>query len=612
MRTTHPPGLKTLFFTEMWERFSYYGMRAILQLFMLAPIAAGGMGLPKSESGPIYAMYTSLVYLMSIPGGWLADNIFGQKRSVLYGGVVIMTGHILLALHGTATFYAGLGCVILGTGLLKPNISAIVGQLYEEKDTRREAGFSIFYMGINLGAFLAPLVCGFMAQSATWQKQLESWGLDPRNSWHWGFGAAAVGMFFGLVQYVITGHRLGTAGAQPAPAKDAAAAASRQMTLWIGVGAFVLVGVVVYVLAKTHPELMTRGNINTAYTYLLFGVVIAFFLRLFMAGDWTPGERNRLIVIAVLFAGAAIFWGVFEQAGSTLTIFADESTDNSIFGHAFPSSWWQSLNAVLIVILAPFFAWLWVALGSRNPSYPTKFGIGLAFVGLGFLALVGGARQWTGIWSDYLANNKTAIVAAAEKYEVELPKNTDEIKVGVVSEIVANARAEIETDLWSAYKISDWSSIRALAAKYEVPLDPAKIGLADVSAVISAAKEKIDDEILPPWKRISLIWLFLCYLLHTIGELCLSPVGLAAMTRLAPARVVGLMMGVWFLASSVGNFLGGSVAGQYDKFELPTLVTMVAMSAFVMALIMFALVRPIRKMMAVAEAEKGTQRASGH
>jgi POT family proton-dependent oligopeptide transporter len=611
MKTTHPPGLRTLFFTEMWERFSYYGMRAILQLFMLAPIAAGGMGLPKSESGPIYAMYTSLVYLMSIPGGWLADNILGQKRSVFWGGVVIMTGHILLAMHGTGTFFAGLGCVILGTGLLKPNISAIVGQLYEPKDTRREAGFSFFYMGINLGAFLAPLVCGWLAQSPTWRQQLESWGLDPRNSWHWGFGAAAVGMFLGLVQYVATGRNLGTAGSEPAPIRDAADAAGRKRTLWIGATVFVLFGLGAFVLARTRPDLVTKSNVNTAYTILLFLVVVLFFMRLFMAGNWTPGERNRLVVIAVLFAGAAIFWGVFEQAGSTLTIFADETTRNAAFGMQFPSSWWQSLNAVLIIVLAPVFAWLWPALGPRNPSYPTKFGIGLAFVGLGFLVLVGGANQWTKIWSDYLATNKDKIVALAKEYEVDVPKNPDDIRVGVVSEIVANAEAKVESQVWKAYETKSFDEIRTIAARHGLTLAEGQLSLANASAAIAAAKTNLHDQLLPKWERISWIWLFLCYLLHTIGELCLSPVGLAAMTRLAPARVVGLMMGVWFLASSVGNFLGGSVAGYYDRFELPTLLTAVAGSAFAMAVVMFILVRPIRRMLAVAEAE-GATRAGGH
>jgi POT family proton-dependent oligopeptide transporter len=603
MPSKHPPGLRTLFFTEMWERFSYYGMRAILTLFMLAPIAAGGMGLPKGEAGTIYAMYTSLVYLLSIPGGWLADNVLGQRRSVLYGGIVIMIGHILLAMHGTATFYAGLGCVILGTGLLKPNISAIVGQLYDQKDTRREAGFSIFYMGINIGAFIAPIVCGhLLAQSPSFQHRLESWGLDPRDSWHWGFGAAAVGMFLGLVQYVLTGRRLGDAGARPAPPRDAAEAVRRQRVLVIGVVAFA--GLVVAVAVV--PEFL-KSN----FKWILLGIVIVFFTRLFTAGNWTRGERNRLVVISVLFAGAAIFWGVFEQAGSTLTIFADESTRNVIFGYQFASAAWQSLNAVLIVLLAPLFSWLWVALGPRNPSYPTKFGVGLAFVGLGFLVLVIGARQWTGIWGDYVAGNKAAIVAAAKEYDVKTPENPDDIRVGVVSEILANARSRLQDGLLRDFADKNWPSIRSAADRYEVSLGEGEITLGDVTQVIKTGKEKIGAELLPPWERVSLIWLFLCYLLHTIGELCLSPVGLAAMTRLAPARVVGLMMGVWFLASSVGNFLGGSVAGYYDRFDLPTLLTAVATSAFAMAVLMFILVMPIRRMMAVAEAE-GPRGAEGH
>jgi amino acid/peptide:H+ symporter len=556
-------------------------------------------------------MYTSFVYLMSIPGGWLADNILGQRKAVFYGGVVIMTGHILLAMHGTLTFYAGLGCVILGTGLLKPNISAVVGQLYEPTDARREAGFSIFYMGINLGAFLSPIVCGWLAQSSTWRHTLEGWGLDPRDSWHWGFGAAAVGMALGLVQFVLTGKRLGTAGLNPAPVRDAADAARRRKTLQIGVTAVLAIVAALVGIALTRSEWLSKSNINTGYTVLLFTVVILFFWRLFGAGQWTRGERNRLITISVLFAGAAIFWGVFEQAGSTLTIFADESTHNAAFGFAFPSSWWQSLNAVLIIALAPFFSWLWISLGDRNPSYPTKFGIGLAFVGLGFLALVGGAKQWTGIWSDYLARNKPAIIAAAKEYKVDLPEDTDKIRVGAVDEIFANAKARAEEGLWKDFGDKNWPAIQAMAQKYQVSLGEGEISVGDVSAVVAAAKEKVEHEILPHWERVSWIWLFLCYLLHTIGELCLSPVGLAAMTRLAPARVVGLMMGVWFLASSVGNFLGGSAAGYYDKFELPTLLTLVASSAFVMALIMFALVLPIRKMLAVSEAE-GARSAGGH
>jgi POT family proton-dependent oligopeptide transporter len=309
----HPPGLSTLFFTEMWERFSYYGMRAILTLFMLAPASAGGLGMRPEESGPIYAMYTSLVFLMCIPGGWIADNLLGQRRSVLYGGIVIMMGHILLAMHGLPFFYAGLGCVILGTGLLKPNISAIVGQLYEENDDRRDSGFSIFYMGINLGAFTAPLVCGFLAQHPWFQERLASWGMNPSNSWHWGFGAAAVGMFLGLVQYVTTGYKLGEAGLRPAPVKSPEDQARRKRTFVLGVILFTVLALSVVGIAVVRPGLITSSNIDYAYRVVLFAVVIGFFGRLFLAGDWTRAERNRLFVIVILFAAAAVFWGVLSK-----------------------------------------------------------------------------------------------------------------------------------------------------------------------------------------------------------------------------------------------------------------------------------------------------------
>jgi POT family proton-dependent oligopeptide transporter len=537
--------LYTLFFTEMWERFSYYGMRAILMLFMLAPVASGGLGFTSEQAGPIYAMYTSLVYLMSIPGGWLADNLLGQRKSVLYGGIVIMTGHILLAMHGLPFFYSGLGCVILGTGLLKPNISAIVGQLYEERDVRRDSGFSIFYMGINIGAFTAPLVCGFFAQHETFRGWLQSAGVEPRSSWHWGFGAAAVGMFFGLVQYLVTGHYLGDAGAQPAPVKGPADAARRRRVLGIGLILFITVAALLGGLALNRPDLLNQDNINLGYRVLLFAVVAGFFGRLFLAGSWTAAERNRLYVIAILFVAAAVFWGVFEQAGSTLTIFAEFSTDNSLLGYGFASSWWQSVNAALIILLAPVFSWLWIAMGRRNPSYGTKFAVGLLFAGLGFLWLVGGARMFTEDWDSYVASHRETILAAAARYEVEI--------------------------------------------------DPGKIEVSRVNDIVANARKAGEESVLPPWDRAGIQWLFGVYLLHTIGELCLSPVGLSAMTKLAPARVVGQMMGVWFLASSIGNYLGGTVAAYYERLELTTLLLVVAGTAFVMTAIMFLLVPPIRR-----------------
>jgi POT family proton-dependent oligopeptide transporter len=498
----HPRGLSTLFFTEMWERFSYYGMRAILTLFMTTAVAMGGLGLKPEESGPIYAMYTSLVYLVTVPGGWLADNFLGQRRSVLYGGIVIMTGHICLALHGMAFFYSGLGLVIIGTGLLKPNISVMVGQLYTKEDIRRDSGFSIFYMGINLGALISPLVCGRLAQNPGFKQILIGWGLDPINSWHWGFGAAAVGMAIGLVQYMWTGRHLGSAGLHPAPQTPAVAASNKRL-LTIGLVALGAVAVGVAAIGMSRPDLLTKSNINTAYTLLLFAIVIGVFARMFLAGQWTSAERARLTVIFVLFCAAAVFWGVFEQAGSTLTLFAERSTDNQIFGWSFDSSAWQAVNSCMIVALAPVFSWLWIRLGSRNPSYPTKFAIGVGFAGLGFLWMMGGAA------------------ASADG------------------------------------------------------------------------------------SRVAIHWLTGVYLLHTIGELCLSPVGLSAMTKLAPVPVVSMMMGVWFLAASVGNFLGGSVSSYYEKFSLPTLFGMVGASAMVMSAILFALGPAVRRMIAQGEAEGG-------
>lgn len=490
-----PRGLSTLFFTEMWERFSFYGMRAILMLFMTTAVAKGGLGFEPEKAGPIYAIYTSMVYLSAVPGGWMADHLLGSRRAVFYGGIVIMLGHILLALHGIGFFYAGLACVVVGTGLLKPNISVIVGALYDREDKRRDAGFSIFYMGINIGAFSAPLTCGWLAQSAKFQSILAEMGWAPENSWHWGFGAAAVGMFFGLTQYVLTSKNLGEAGqlSERALAPEALQNARQTIKYW-GSGFFLLLFVVGLGLFL-WPQLATGQNIKTGFSIILLAVVVTFFGKLLLDESFTKAERGRLVTILVLFCGASIFWGIFEQAGSTLTLFADRNTQNVVFGISFPSSYWQSTNAALLVLFAPVFAGLWQWLGKRDPSIPTKFGVGIFFAGLGFAVLAVGA---------------TFAVGGA---------------------------------------------------------------------------------------RVSPFWLFSVYLLHTIGELCLSPVGLSSMTKLAPTRVVSLMMGVWFLATAVGNFLGGSVSGYYEKFELPTLFALVATSGFVMSAAMFALVRPIKRML---------------
>ncbi|MEO5797893.1 MAG: peptide MFS transporter [Gemmatimonadales bacterium] len=492
----HPAGLRTLFLAEMWERFSYYGMRALLVLFMTAPVEAGGLGWPVVKAGAIYGVYTAMVYMLSLPGGWIADRIIGQRKAVFWGGVVIMLGHIALAIPVENFFFIGLGLVVVGTGLLKPNISTIVGQLYAPEDMRRDGGFSIFYMGINLGGFAAPLVTAYLAQSPGFKATLAGWGIAPHNSWHWGFGAAAVGMAFGLIWYVVDAKAMGEAGLHPAPVSGPEEHAQLRRLLWRGVGIVVGVLVLLGVLNAVGLIEITATKVNTWFGALLLLTVVAFFAWLFLAAKWTPEERKRLIVIAVLFLGAAVFWSVFEQAGSTLNLFADRSTNNVAFGKPFQSGMWQSVNSLWIILLAPVFGWIWVKMGAKNPSSPAKFAFGLLMVSISFAWMVPAAKMATG------------------------------------------------------------------------------------------------------GNRVGWWFLLICYFLQTVGELCLSPVGLSAMTKLAPARVASLMMGVWFLATSVGNYIGGNVASLYESFELPTLFTAIAVYALIFAVVLAFLVRPINRMLA--------------
>lgn len=492
----HPVGLRTLFFAEMWERFSFYGMRALLTLFMVAPIANGGLGWDASRSGAVYALYTSLAYLASLPGGWIADRVLGARRSVFIGGCIIMSGHIALAVPSVPTFFLGLVLIILGTGLLKPNISTMVGQLYAPDDQRRDAGFSLYYMGINLGALTAPLVTGTLAQSEGFKRVLAGWGIAPEYSWHWGFAAAAVGMFLGLVWYVTDGRSLGEAGLHPAPAASPEEAAKVKASLVRGLVVVPAILLAIVLLRVSGVLTFSIEHLSNAFGVLLLVAVVAFFVWLFRMGNWTPDERKRLIVVAVLFFAEAVFWSVFEQAGSTLTLFAQNNTNNVLLGHAFPSSWWQSANSLLLVIFAPVFAWIWLRLGHRDPSSPTKFALGLFFVSLSFAVMIPGA------------------------------------------ELAA-----------SGNKVGWW-------------------------------------------------WLFGSYFFATVGELCLSPVGLSAMTRLAPARVGSMIMGVWFFGTAVGEYLGGTVSRFYGKVSLPGLFTAVAMYAMIFAVIMALLVKPIKRMLA--------------
>ena len=497
----HPRGLSTLFFSEMWERFSYYGMRGFLLLYMTASVATGGLGLDTAFAAVIYGVYTSSVYMMNIPGGWLADRVLGQRMAVLYGGILIASGHYALALPFGVTFYFGLLLIALGTGLLKPNISVIVGQLYDQKDVRRDAAFSLFYMGINLGAFLGPIITGFLVQQPWFRARLADWGMDPNSAWHWGFGAAGVGMTFGLIQYVLGWKYLGTAGLRPVTAHAPAeyAKARQQAITYIAIGAAIIVTLAVMIATGAFTP--SENMVTVVFSALLLTVTVALFTSLFSRAEWTAVERGRLIMIGVYFLAATLFWSVFEQAGSTLNLFARDFTVGDgqnvnvapVYG-AFPIVWWQSLNAVLIVLIAPLYAWMWIRLGTRQPSTPTKFALGLIGVGLGFLWLVPAANiTLTGL------------------------------KVGVT-------------------------------------------------------------------------WLFVVYLVHTLAELFLSPVGLSAMTKLAPPKIISLVMGIWFLGASVGNFLGGQAASFYETLPLPTLLTFVAVPPILMGLIMLAFRRKLTEL----------------
>jgi proton-dependent oligopeptide transporter, POT family len=477
----HPRGLSTLFFTEMWERFSYYGMRALLILFMTAAPAAGGLGFDTVTAGAVYGMYTAMVYMATLPGGWIADRLIGPQRAVLYGGILIACGHFSMAIPSLTTFYLGLVLIVIGTGLLKGNVSVIVGRLYSADDIRRDAGYSIYYMGINTGAFIAPLVCGYLGQ---------------RVNWHAGFAAAGVGMVLGLLQYTLGRKFLGEAGRYPADAGsvEARRKQARHAARWGGIVLAVLVLGGLGIYSGIIP--VTATQLSDAAGYFLLVLTVVFFGWLFLSPGWTPRERKQLYIVAVLFLAAALFWSQFEQAGSTLNLFADRNSRNSIGGWEFPSSWYQSLNALFIIALAPVAAWLWVWLARRHkePSSPAKFGIGLVLVGAGFGVLVFGA---------ILAESGT---------------------------------------------------------------------------------------------KVSPMWLALVYLLHTCGELALSPVGLSAMSKLAPVRIGGLIMGVWFLAAAVGNYIGGRMASFYESMTLPSLFGSVAVFGVAAGLVLLLFARPMHRL----------------
>jgi POT family proton-dependent oligopeptide transporter len=475
----HPRGLATLFFTEMWERFSYYGMRALLVLFMVDQVENGGLGYSDQTATAIYGIYTAAVYLVCLPGGWIADRLWGAQRAVWFGGIIIMSGHFVLAIPGLASFFGGLLLVVLGTGLLKPNISAIVGELYVPGDPRRDSGFTIFYMGINVGAALGPLVCGWLA----------------RDSWHYGFAAAGFGMLAGLIQFRLMRMQLGDAGVAP----GAQPSAQLRTTAWSVVGAVIALAVLVLWggVAGWWEFNATRLAGGTAVA--MVAATLAYFGYVFLAGKLTRDERNRVIVIVVLVFACAMFWAGFEQAGSTLNLFAERYTIREFGGFEIPASWFQSLNPAFIILLAPLYSMLWVGLARRHlePSAPAKFALGLIILGLGFAVMIGAAT------------------------------------------------------------------------------------------LVSAGRQ-----VLPTW-------LLFTYLLHTMGELALSPVGLSSMTKLAPRRFVGQMMGMWFMCSGLGNIIAGLIAGRFRADaveEMPALYTQIVLTTVGCGLLLLIFVKPLKRL----------------
>ena len=473
----HPRGLSTLFFTEMWERFSYYGMRAILVLFMTNAVATGGMGMDDVTATAIYGLYTAAVYVVALPGGWIADHLLSLRRAVFWGGCVIAAGHFTLAIPHIIAFYIGLTLIVIGTGLLKPNVSAMVGDLYPEGGARRDAGFSIYYMGINTGGFLGPLVCGYLGEAV---------------DWHLGFGAAGVGMVLGLIQYSFGGRHLGSAGELRPEMADPARLSAATRVLIRAVEGVVGLGLIAATLQSMGlVRLSLVGFVDWTGLFIV-SLAASYLLYVVLFGGLTTVEKKRIGVIAVCFLAAACFWSGFEQGGSSMNLFADRLTDRIISGWEMPASWLQSVNSVFIIMLAPLFSALWLWMGARNPSIPAKMGFGLMFLGVGFAVLA-------------------------------------------------------------------WGSMNATL---ENPVSPA--------------------------------WLVVTYFFHTVGELCLSPIGLSSITRLSPARYVGQMMGIWFMGAALGNLVAGRVAGLIESLPLPQLFGAVTMFSVGTGLILLLFTKPLR------------------
>jgi POT family proton-dependent oligopeptide transporter len=469
----HPSGLKTLFFTEMWERMSYYGMRMLLVLFMTATLQEEGLGLTVASAAAIYGLYTGCVYFMGLPGGWIADRLIGGQKAVWYGGITIMIGHIILAIPSDYSFFIGLIFVVLGTGLLKPNISAMVGQLYSDEDIRRDSGYAIYYMGINLGSVIGYTVCGYLMEN---------------QGWHWAFGAAAIGMAAGLIQYKITTPNLEGIGSKPTYPLSKNAEKLSWTIIYGFLAGIVLVTYLVFQGSITVVPVTIAQYVAVAFSiiFVIYYAVIYFFSSLSVV------EKKKLVALLIICVASACFWSGFEQAGSSMNLFTRDYTDRIVGSFEIPTGWFQSLNAFFIVLLSPFFAALWINLGKKlvSPSYGIKCAIGLIIMASGFIVMFFAAQH------------------AA-----------------------------------SGMKVAPY-------------------------------------------------WLVATYFLHTVGELCLSPVALSAVSKLSPKRFAGQMMGVFVLTYSIGNIISGLLAGNYDPnnvSQIPSLYIQISLFSMGIGLIILLL-----------------------
>ncbi|MDF1508086.1 peptide MFS transporter [Robertmurraya sp. DFI.2.37] len=463
----HPKGLFTLFFTEFWERFSYYGMRAILVYYMYYEVSKGGLGLDQTTALSIMSIYGSLVYMSGIIGGWLADRILGTSKAVFYGGILIMLGHIALAVPGNLTlFFISMVLIVLGTGLLKPNVSSVVGDIYSEQDNRRDSGFSIFYMGINLGGFLSPLIVG---------------EIGMKHDFHLGFAIAAIGMFIGLLLFVFTKKKnLGLAGTiVPNPMT---ATEKRKTFTIVGLSAIILA---IAIAVAIPMGLLTFDSFVALIGILGIGLPILYFTVMYRSKKTSSVERSRLLAYIPLFIASVMFWAIQEQGSTILANYADKRTQLEIAGFSISPAWFQSLNPLFIITLAPIFAWMWVKLGKRQPTIPQKFSFGLLFAGLSFIVI---------LIPGYFAGT---------------------------------------------------------------------------------------DALVNP------LWLVLSYFIVVLGELCLSPVGLSATTKLAPAAFSAQTMSLWFLSNAAAQAINAQVVKFYTPETEMVYFGVIGGVSIVLAVILF-------------------------